>query len=242
MTTTLAPLAMGTDLVSAILQNDGVGWFCIIGLVILSAIAIAIALYKGTGLRLAIIETERFTQWCEDRPGRLEDAFLLTRRHDSSPLAIMLREAYVECEAEDWFPPEGDESAEGRNTRISSSLERVLESSMSEQQHRLEQYLDVLSVGATISPFIGLFGTVWGVLGCFQAMGAEEGASLAALAPGLSTALVTTVFGLIVAIICVILFHYFQGKLAWLYSRMDAFAQHILRVFARESRYRMGRA
>ena len=75
-----------------------------------------------------------------------------------------------------------------------------------------------LSMASTVAPFIGLFGTVWGVMRSFAAIGATKSVSLAAIAPGLAAALGTTVLGLVVAIPAAVAYNYFQQKSDGLYN------------------------
>jgi len=76
-----------------------------------------------------------------------------------------------------------------------------------------ERYLPVLGVSAVVSPLIGLFGTIWGLVHAFVNIGSAKSADLAVIAPGIAEALITTLAGLIVAIPAVIFFHYFSNQL-----------------------------
>ena len=84
---------------------------------------------------------------------------------------------------------------------------------MSEELTRLERNMSILATTAGVSPFIGLFGTVWGIIDAFQQLGTAGAASLRAVAPGISEALISTALGLAVAIIAVIFYNYFSVKI-----------------------------
>ena len=83
---------------------------------------------------------------------------------------------------------------------------------------------------ANVSPLIGLFGTVWGILGAFQVVAKEGTAAVGSLAPGVSTALMTTVAGLIAAIPAVIAYAYFYSVVQDLERRMDAFGHEVSNI------------
>jgi biopolymer transport protein TolQ len=87
------------------------------------------------------------------------------------------------------------------------SLERTLQLGMSEELTRLERNMSVLATTAGVSPFIGLFGTVWGIIDAFQQLSTAGAASLRAVAPGISEALITTAMGLFAAIPAAYIFY-----------------------------------
>lgn len=102
-------------------------------------------------------------------------------------------------------------------------IRRVLDRAALAENERLESYLPVLATTGAVTPFVGLFGTVWGIMNAFSKIGAQGSASLAAVAPGISEALITTAAGLIPAISAVIAYNYFLGRLRHLNSQMDEF-------------------
>ncbi len=108
-------------------------------------------------------------------------------------------------------------------------IRRVLDRAALAENERLESYLPVLATTGAVTPFVGLFGTVWGIMNAFTRIGTQGSASLAAVAPGISEALITTAAGLIPAICAVIAYNYFLGRLRHLNSLMDEF---ILRFIA----------
>ncbi len=102
-------------------------------------------------------------------------------------------------------------------------IRRVLDRAALAENERLESYLPVLATTGAVTPFVGLFGTVWGIMNAFTRIGTQGSASLAAVAPGISEALITTAAGLIPAICAVIAYNYFLGRLRYLNSLMDEF-------------------
>jgi biopolymer transport protein TolQ len=109
-----------------------------------------------------------------------------------------------------------------------ASIERVLVRAANEEQARLERSLPFLATTAAASPFIGLFGTVWGIMSAFHAIGGMGTANLAVVAPGISEALVTTAAGLAAAIPAVIGYNYFVNRIRAIGTRMDNFVADFL--------------
>jgi biopolymer transport protein TolQ len=104
------------------------------------------------------------------------------------------------------------------------SIERSLQLGISEEVTKLETRMNWLATVASTSPFIGLFGTVWGIIDAFQGLGNAGSASLRAVAPGISEALLTTAVGLIAAIPAAIFYNIFGTRIKELGTRMEDFA------------------
>ena len=104
------------------------------------------------------------------------------------------------------------------------AIERSLQLGISEEVTKLEMNMNWLATVATVSPFIGLFGTVWGIIDAFQGLGNAGSASLRAVAPGISEALITTAIGLAAAIPAAIFYNVFGTRIKELGTRMEDFA------------------
>ena len=104
------------------------------------------------------------------------------------------------------------------------AVERSLQLGISEEVTKLEMNMSWLATVASISPFIGLFGTVWGIIDAFQGLGNAGAASLRAVAPGISEALITTAVGLAAAIPAAIFYNIFGTRIKELGTRMEDFA------------------
>jgi len=113
-------------------------------------------------------------------------------------------------------------------TRI---LERAMISASSESLSRLERFLGFLASTASATPFIGLFGTVWGIMNAFRSIGMIGTANLATVAPGISEALITTAAGLVAAIPAVLGYNYFNNRLRAIGNRLDNFIAEVLNRF-----------
>ena len=104
-----------------------------------------------------------------------------------------------------------------------SALERCLQLGINEEVAHLQKNMGWLATTASAAPFIGLFGTVWGVLEAFQGLGEAGGATLRAVAPGIAEALVATAFGLFAAIPALIFFNWFSQRIREMRARMQDF-------------------
>jgi biopolymer transport protein TolQ len=113
------------------------------------------------------------------------------------------------------------------------SLERTLQLGMSEELTRLERNMSILATTAGVAPFIGLFGTVWGIIDAFQQLGTAGAASLRAVAPGISEALITTAMGLFAAIPAYIFYNLFGSAIKEFAARMEDFMLEFLNLTER---------
>lgn len=114
-----------------------------------------------------------------------------------------------------------------------TALERTLQLGISEELARLERSMSWLATTATVSPFVGLFGTVLGIIDAFQGLGASGSASLRAVAPGISEALIATAAGLAAAIPAAIAYNAFGHSIKELAARMDDFSLEFLNLTER---------
>jgi biopolymer transport protein TolQ len=113
------------------------------------------------------------------------------------------------------------------------TIERCLQRAIMAEVNRMENYLGILATTAAISPFIGLFGTVWGIIEAFHGIGASGNASLITVAPGISEALVATAMGLIVAIPALMAYNFFQGQLKYWQTELNDFALEFISLSER---------
>ena len=118
-----------------------------------------------------------------------------------------------------------DESEQAAGHKI---LERTLKRSVDQQVGLLESYLAFLATTGNVSPFIGLFGTVLGIISAFQGISRQGTASITAVAPGVSEALVATAAGLLAAIPAVVAYNYYVSRIRVMASDMEAFTTDFL--------------
>jgi biopolymer transport protein TolQ len=156
------------------------------------------------------------------------------RRFTFSPLAHLFRIAHQYVEV----PMPGN----GRRTVMDSelvalsgvTLERLrqtLRPRQAEELDRLEQGLPFLATTASVAPFVGLFGTVWGIMQSFHAIGQGSGASLAVVGPGIADALVATAVGLAAAIPAVVAYNHYLNRLRHIDGEMESFVEELVQLF-----------
>jgi len=160
------------------------------------------------------------------------------RRLRTSPLARVYLAAYQELSVANAPPPDVMDGAtepgeEGIGPERLESVQRAMRRVVSAEVERMERYLSFLATTASAGPFIGLFGTVIGIITSFQAIGSQGSASLAVVAPGISEALVATAAGLLAAIPAVIGYNYFVGKVRHWTTEMDNFALELANLTER---------
>lgn len=199
----------------------------------------AIIIYKTLAIQRATRDSARFLEffWAKRKFETISQG-LGAFRH--SPLAVLFSEVYQELTQ----GRRGGEGAEPVDTDLGEQerVARVLRRATTSQTQRLEKYLAFLATTGSAAPFIGLFGTVWGIMDAFHGIGKSGSASLAVVAPGISEALVATAIGLIAAIPAVIAYNHFLNKVNVLIGEMDNFCQELLNIVQRRPRPRQERA
>jgi len=225
---------LGVDIIGIIVSADLVGKICLGITIIFSIVSWAIIIYKFVHIHMATRQTNRFLKECMSGSGNLEEAYRKASSYPDSPLAQILREGYLELEIEDWYNLGYNLSEEQRVEVAKSGIDRVLERTVSNEIVHLEGNLIFLAITANVCPFFGLFGTVWGIMGTFQGLGTSGAGALSTLAPGIATALTTTVGGLAAAIPASIAFNYFTGKVQNMISRMDSFSLELSNIMTKQ--------
>ncbi|MEJ8574080.1 protein TolQ [Microbaculum marinum] len=117
---------------------------------------------------------------------------------------------------------------------VQSRIEKVMDVTMSREAARLENRLLFLATVGAAAPFIGLFGTVWGIMSSFQAIAASESTNLAVVAPGIAEALFATALGLLAAIPAVIAYNKLSSDVAKIVMRMEGFADEFSAILSRQ--------
>jgi biopolymer transport protein TolQ len=117
---------------------------------------------------------------------------------------------------------------------VQMRIERVMEVAITREMERLERRLLSLATVGSVAPFIGLFGTVWGIMTAFQGIAASKNTSLAVVAPGIAEALFATALGLVAAIPAVIFYNNFSQSATRLSQRLEAFADEFSAIVSRQ--------
>lgn len=214
--------------------------FIMLVLLFFSITSWAIMFIKFRYIRKAFRESAEFTDifWqCRN----LADAFSKAKALRSSPVARLFITAYMEMARSDSTDKKkkGLIKSEGSYLQIAGSIKRALNRSAGVEVRRLVQLVPFLATAGNTAPFIGLFGTVWGIMDTFQGIGMSGSASLAVVAPGISEALIATAAGLAVAIPSVIAYNYFTDRIRVLDSELQSFSSDLLNIMERDLQKQM---
>ncbi len=221
----------GPGIFTRALQGGIVVFSCLLILIWLSVLSWAVSLAKFFYLGRLKGTSETFIKsfWdsrsLNDLNGRLGD-------YAYSPPREVFRIGYGELVRGSQIRDQAQSSELAVHAAL-ENLGRALQKAKLQERRKLERYLSFLSITASVSPFIGLFGTVWGIMGAFEGIAQSGSASLAAVAPGISEALIATAFGLAAAIPAVIGYNIFVGKIRGLVGQIDGFCADFLNIVQR---------
>jgi len=215
--------------------------FVLLLLLFFSITSWAIILIKYRYIMKAFRESARFTDFFW-KSRDLSNAFLKAKQLGSSPVARVFRVGYLELKklSKSGVPISQSQSTEAETSSLSSmftgtdNVKRALRRAINTEMTKMTQMVPFLATTGNTAPFIGLFGTVWGIMNSFHGIGLKGSASLAVVAPGISEALVATAVGLAVAIPAVIAFNYFTQKIRVIESELQSFAADFLNIVERD--------
>jgi len=151
-----------------------------------------------------------------------------------SPVARLFRSGYAELRRIRKIQMQPDSKDWNSTQPFLDNVERSLKKTAVDQNSRLEGALSFLATTGNTAPFIGLFGTVWGIMESFRGIGMRGSASLAVVAPGISEALIATAVGLVAAIPAVVAYNYFSNKAMRSRTEMDTFASDFIGLVGRQ--------
>jgi len=199
---------MGNSLWQLIKQSDGATWCVLLILLALSVICWSIFLYKLILVRLKKKQLARALDLLKDAQS-LESLVKI-----NSTLSGTLPGYFIAKNLASFRML--SESKTGGERELSHGrwehMQYTMNGTLDEMMHHEERYLTVLSTAASVSPLLGLFGTVWGLVQAFIKIGEQQSADIAAVAPGIAEALITTIAGLLVAIPALILYSYLTSQ------------------------------
>ncbi len=220
----LALLLIASRLETLIEQTGWVARVVLGILLILSVFSWAIIFQKSSQFGRIEPQTKKFLKMF--RAGRgLPDPSTLRAGAGGTPLVVVYQAGYRELEAQlGGATARGNPSAGGAKPKNANAVGVEMQVAASEEVRRLEKGMSWLATTGSVSPFIGLFGTVWGVMDAFAGLGDAGTASLRAVAPGIAEALITTAAGLFAAIPAVIAYNHYLSGIRALATRMDGFA------------------
>jgi biopolymer transport protein TolQ len=204
-------------------------------LVVASVACWAIIAYKGVLLRQAQAHSVSFLEsfW---QSKRLDEIYNDSEKFQHSPIAQVFRAGYVELAKVKQRQAKDKDEKNGElreSLDPSDNIERALRRAATAEQTRLGLLVPFLATTGATAPFIGLFGTVIGIMKAFRDIGNVGSANLATVAPGISEALIATAAGLAAAIPAVVAYNYFNTKIRVLASEMDNFSSDFMNIVKR---------
>ena len=231
-TTVLAGSVADTDLsiIGLMLRADIIVQIVIVILLLASVWSWAIIIEKVTRFRRLATESDQFEEafWSG---GSLEDLYDRVGEKPGSPVALLFSAAMREWRR-------STARGLGRQGTLQAGLQdrigQVMQLTMSREIQGLERYLGFLATVGSTAPFVGLFGTVWGIMNSFQAIALSKNTSIAVVAPGIAEALFATALGLVAAIPAVVAFNKFSADLGRYANRMESFAGEFSAILSRQ--------
>jgi biopolymer transport protein TolQ len=203
-------------------------------LILASVISWGIILFKARQIRAARRESERFIEGFWETKN-LTTIHAASQEMKRSPVAQVFRAGYQELVR----LTRAKRQARGDDLSLTTELggvanvERAMRRAASQELTQLERALTFLATTASATPFIGLFGTVWGIMHAFLGLSATQSSSIQAVAPGIAEALIATAAGLFAAIPAVVAYNHFSRQIRVLSADMDNFAFEFLNIAER---------
>jgi biopolymer transport protein TolQ len=217
----LLSYAVGDEIVSLLGQSGPVVWAILVILLFFSIFSWAIIISRARMFRRAKAQSSKFLRAFR-RAQRFQDIAAVSEQFKPSPLVSVFEAGYEEMRRQ----------GSGRNP---VAVQRAMQIASTEELSRLESRLPWLATSGSVTPFIGLFGTVWGIIGAFHGLGTEGAATIRAVAPGISEALIATAAGLFVAIPAVIAYNQFGNSIREFGTAMDNFSLEMMNAVERVS-------
>lgn len=216
----------GVSFVELFLQAHIVVQLVMLGLLLASIWSWAIIIEKLFAFRRARIEADRFEQlfWSGQSLDELYNGLARGRTFSMAALFVAAMREWKRS-------VEGNIRALGG---IQLRVEKVMDVTISREMERLDRRLLFLATVGSTAPFIGLFGTVWGIMTSFQAIAQSKNTSLAVVAPGIAEALFATALGLLAAIPAVMAYNKFTADSARLSQRLESFADEFAAIVSRQ--------
>lgn len=213
------------------LNADIVVKLVIVGLLAVSVWSWAIVFEKFVLFAKTRKEADKFEQvfWSGQSLDELYQALAQRRNTGMAALFVAaMREWKRSTEGE------GGEGASRPMPGLQLRVVKVMDVTISREVERLERRLTFLATVGTTAPFVGLFGTVWGIMASFQAIGTSGSTSLAVIAPGIAEALFATALGLVAAVPAVIFYNKFNSDAARHAARLEGFADEFSAILSRQ--------
>lgn len=223
---------LNTGILALVWNSGPIAKVVLIVLLVFSIASWALIVEKAWQLRRVRAQTVEFLRAFREgrRPSVIQSA---ARKLRESPLAQIYTAAYQEVAGPSEVSERALDDADELPAERLEAVNRALRRAAAHEVAQLERYLPFLATTASATPFIGLFGTVWGVIAAFHGIGQQGSASLAVVAPGISEALIATAAGLGAAIPAVIGYNYFVNRVKHWATEMDGFTLDLLNLLSR---------
>jgi biopolymer transport protein TolQ len=225
--------ALSSGVLELVLNAGPVAKVVLAILLLFSIVSWALIVEKWWQMRRVRRQTLGFVKVFREgrRPSLVHAA---ARKFRESPLAQVYAAAYAEISGvPDVMDSLVEDGEDGLSAERLDAVHRAMRRSAGLEIANLERYLPFLATTASATPFIGLFGTVWGIMSSFHGISTQGSASLAVVAPGISEALIATAAGLAAAIPAVIGYNYFLNRVRHWATEMDGFMLDLLNVLSR---------
>jgi|SRR5579862_8360701 len=238
LTTQTSPAASDSslDIIQLVLNASWVVKFVMLTLMTFSATSWAIVVRKYLELRRASAQTATFLGVFR-KSNRFSEVHAVCANLGASPLVGLFLAGYAELNAQlrtAGEPESKPGSTASRPTlRSLEAVDRALLRASTTEVSRLEHWMPFLATTASISPYIGLFGTVWGIMTSFQTIAGAGSTSLSVVAPGIAEALVATAMGLFAAIPAVYFYNDLTSRIRGFVSAMEDFSMEFLGISER---------
>jgi biopolymer transport protein TolQ len=218
------------DIVGMLSEAKGVPFVVVIILLALAVLCVFVILYKLIQISQAQSQSVTFLdRFWESK--RLDDIYRVAEGLKNSPIASMFRAGYVELSK---IKKRGDETGSMHDKmEDTANIERALARAKISEMTKLETLLPFLATNGSAAPFIGLFGTVWGIMEAFLAIAAAGEADLGMIAQPIGESLITTALSLVSAVPAVVAFNYFNRRLKVLNAEMTAFQNDYVNIIRR---------
>jgi biopolymer transport protein TolQ len=221
----LLAVVIGGEIVDLVNQTGPVAKVVLLLLLLFSVISWAVILSKWSLLRRARVQSGRFLRAFR-KAQRLQDISAVAEQFKPSPLVAVFTGGFEE------YRRQGGNS--GGTLKNPMAVQRAMQIAASEELTRFERNLPWLAITGAVTPFVGLFGTVWGIIDAFHGLGTAGAATLRAVAPGISEALITTAAGLVAAIPAVIAYNLIGSSIREFAARGDDFSLEMLNAVERQ--------
>jgi len=227
-----------SSILGLIARSTPISKAVLLSLALLSVGSWAIILYKLWVFRRSELQSRSFLDVFR-RSSKFSEVQAVCRSLTESPLVGLFQSGYAELTAQlrQSPPDEVPGSPRGTATRPTlkslAAVDRALMRASVVEVNKLESRITFLATTASISPFVGLFGTVIGIMMSFQMIGETGSTNLASVGPGIAEALVATAFGLIAAVPAVVAYNYLSNRVRLFASEMDDFAMEFLNIAER---------